>query len=52
MKSINCNLRTHFVIQDSKNIKNAFDRIKKILDAKYKKAYSKEITTELKYFKS
>ena len=25
---------------------------KKILDAKYKKAYSKEITTELKYFKS
>ena len=49
MKSINCKMRTNFVIQESKNINNATDRIKKILDAKYERANLKEITNYLKY---
>ena len=52
MKSINCKMRTNFVIQESKNIKSATNRIKKILDANYEKANLKEITTKLKYLKS
>ena len=49
MKSINCKMRTNFVIQDSKNIKSATNRIKKILDANYEKANLKDITNKLKY---
>ena len=45
-------MRTNFVIQDSKNIKSATNRIKKILDAKYEKANLKEITNKLKYLNS
>ena len=36
MKPIDCKMRTHFTIQDSKNVRNATNRIKKILDANYK----------------
>ena len=35
MKSINSKMKTNFAIQESKNIKSATNRIKKILDAKY-----------------
>ena len=52
MKSSNCKMRTNFVIQDSKNIKSATNRSKKILDANYEKANLKEITTKLKYLNS
>ena len=52
IKSINCKMRTNHVIQESKNIKSATNRIKKIFDAKYKKANLKEITTKLKYYNS
>ena len=45
MKPIDCNMRTNFVIQDSKNIKSTVNRIKKMLNAKYKTADLKEITT-------
>ena len=38
MKYVNCKIRTNFAIQESKNIKSASNRIKKILDAKYEKA--------------
>ena len=50
MKSNNCKMQTNFVIQDSKNIKSAANRIKKILDANYEKANLKNITNKLKYF--
>ena len=52
MKLSNCKMRTNFVIQDSKNIKSATNRIKKILDANCEKANLKEITTKLKYLNS
>ena len=42
-------MRTHFTIQDSKSIKNATKRIKKIFDANYKKANLKKIVNDLKY---
>ena len=48
MKSINCKMRTYFAIQESKHIKSSTNRIKKIIDAKYEKANSKEITITLK----
>ena len=38
MKPIDCKMRAHFTIQNSKNVRNATKRIKKILDANYKKA--------------
>ena len=38
MKSINCEMRTNFVIQESKNIKNPINRMKKILNSKFEKA--------------
>ena len=44
-------MRTNFTIQESKNIKSATNRIKKISDAKYEKVNLKEIITKLKYFK-
>ena len=37
MKPIDCEIKNHFTIQDSKNVRNATKRIKKILDANYKK---------------
>ena len=39
---------TNFAIQESKNIKSATNRIKKILGAKYEKANLKDVTTKLK----
>ena len=46
---IDCIMRTHFSIKDSKNIRNPTKRIKKILDANYKKANFKNIVNNLKY---
>ena len=37
MKPMDCKMRTHFTIQDSKNVRNATKWMKKILDANYKK---------------
>ena len=37
MKVIDCKLRTHFSIQDSKNVRHTTKRIKEILDVNYKK---------------
>ena len=45
-------MRTKFAIQESKYIKSATNRTKKILDAKNEKPNLKEITTKLKYFNS
>ena len=42
-------MRTHFTIQDSKNVKNATKRVKKILDVKYKKVNLKKIVNNSKY---
>ena len=36
-------MRTNFAIKENKNIKNATNRIKKILDAKYEKASSLDL---------
>ena len=49
MKPMDCKMRTHFTNQDSKNIRNATKRIKKILDANYEKDYLKKIVNNLKY---
>ena len=49
MKPIDCKMRTHFTIQDSKNVRNTPKRIKKILDANYEKANLKKIFNNLKY---
>ena len=38
MKAIDCKMRTHFTIQDSKSVRNAIKRIKKILEGNYEKA--------------
>ena len=37
MKPMNCKMRTHFTIQDSKTVRDATRMIKKILDANYEK---------------
>ena len=42
MKSINCMMRTDFAIQESKKIKSATNRTKKILNTKYEKANLKK----------
>ena len=44
-------MMTNCAIQESFNIKSATNRFKKILDAKYKKANLKEITTKIKMLK-
>ena len=49
MKPIDCKMTTHFTIQDSNKRRNATKRIKKILDANYKKANLKKIVNNLKY---
>ena len=49
---MDCKMRTHFTIQESKKIRNASKRMKKILDANYKKANLKEIVNNLKYLSS
>ena len=52
MKSINCKLKNHFTIQNSKNVTNSTNRIKKISDTNYKKANLQKITSKLKYLSS
>ena len=52
MKPLNCKVKKHFQIQDSKNVRNSTNRIKKILDASYEKANLKSITSKLKYLSS
>ena len=42
-------MRTHFTIQDSKNVRNATKRIKKISDANYEKTNLKKIVNNSKY---
>ena len=37
MKPVDCKMRTHFTNQDSKNVRNATKRVKKISDANMKK---------------
>ena len=49
MKPIDCKMIIHFTIQDSKNVRNVTNRIKKILDNNYKKANLKNIVNNLKY---
>ena len=49
MKPIDCKMRTHYTIQDSKIVRNANKRIKKLLDASYKKGKLKKIVNNLKY---
>ena len=48
MNPVDCKMRTHFTIQDSKNVRNATKRMKKILDVNYKKANLKKINNNLK----
>ena len=52
IKPINCKLKNYFTIQDSKNIKRATDRIKKILDATNEKAIFKKVKTKLNHLNS
>ena len=52
LKPDNCEMRTDFAIQESENIRNVTNRIKKILGAKYKKANLKNRTHKLKYLNS
>ena len=49
MKPMDCKMRIYFTIQDSKNVKNATKRMKKILDANYEKANLKKIVSNVKY---
>ena len=49
MQSINCKMRTKFIILESKNIRSVSNGIKKILGANYEKANLKDITNKLKY---
>ena len=46
---MDCKMRTHFTIQDSKNVRNVTNRRKKFIDATYKKANLKKIVNNLKY---
>ena len=45
-------MRNSFTIQDSKNVRHASKRIKKILDASYKKANLKKIVNNSKYLRN
>ena len=49
MKTIDCKIKIHFTIQESKNVRNATKWIKKIFNANYEKANSKQIVNNLKY---
>ena len=49
IKLVKCKMRIHFTIQDSKYVRNATKRIKKILDANHKKVNSKKIANNLKH---
>ena len=43
-------MRTNFVIQESKNVKNVTNRIAKVLDAKYEKTNLKDVTFKTRRF--
>ena len=47
MKRVDADLKTHFFIRDSTHVKDSTRRIKKILDATYKKANLEEFTSSL-----
>ena len=49
MKLMDCKMRTYFTIQDSKNVRNATKRIKKMYDANYENNNLKKIIINLKY---
>ena len=49
MKPIDCKMRTHFTIEDSKNVRYATKIIRKILDVNYNIASLKKIVNNLKY---
>ena len=49
MKPINCKLKKHFTIHNSKNVRNSTNRTKKISDASDEKANLKNISTKLNY---
>ena len=49
MKPVDYEIRSHFTIQDSINVRNTTVKIKKIADAKYKKTHLKKIVNNLKY---
>ena len=49
MKPANCTKKEHFAIRDSKRVHSETKRIKKILDASYKKANLKDIVEALTY---
>ena len=49
MKPVDCNQKEHLSIQDSEHVSKETKRIKKILDAKYKKANLEELVPTLKY---
>jgi len=49
MKPIYCNVKEHFAIQDSKWVHAKTKRIKKMLDAKYKKVNLAELIPSLKH---
>jgi len=48
MKPLNCTVKEYFAIQDSKRVYAETKRIKKILDAKYKKVNLAELILSLK----
>ena len=49
MKPVDCNKKEHLSIQDSQLVSSETKRIKKILDAKYKKANLEELIPTLNY---
>ena len=52
MKPINFEMTANFVIQESKNMESAINRITRITDANYEKANLKDITHLLKHLYS
>ena len=47
MKPANCTIKEHFIIRDSERVHSETKRIKKILDASYKKANLTDIVEAL-----
>ena len=52
MKPPNCNTTEHYFINDPSNVKEASDRIKRILDAKYEKANLNKLVRDAIYLDS
>ena len=49
MKPPNCNTTEHYYINDSSNVEEASDRMKRILDPKYEKANLNKLVTDAIY---